>query len=159
MQDERLPIRRIGDGFDRWDDLLALILDAFAYMGPLIDPPSSALGLTAASLVEKARSEFAFAAFDGDPDALYVGKLAVSHAVRGQGLGRRLMDEAEGCARVLGLPALRLQTRIELTANHRTFERWGFVRTGETAHPGYNRPTTVEMSRPVAPRRSGRPRP
>ena len=52
---------------------------------------------------------------------------------------------AEELARGLRLPALRLETRIELTGNHATFARWGFVRTAENAHPGFTRITSIEM--------------
>jgi phosphinothricin acetyltransferase len=40
---------------------------------------------------------------------------------------------------------LELETRIELTENHATFARMGFIKTAETAHPGYERPTSIKM--------------
>ena len=48
--------------FDRWDELLGLIMRAFAYMDGVIDPPSSAHRLTIASLTDKARDEIALIA-------------------------------------------------------------------------------------------------
>ena len=97
-----------------------------------------------------------FLAFDGVPvvgcvfakphaDALYVGKFAVEPGCQGRGIGRQLMGAAEDLARRLGLPALELETRIELTENHQTFAAMGFVRTAENAHAGYDRPTSVTM--------------
>ena len=40
-------------------------------------------------------------------------------------------------------PALELQTRVELGANHAAFQRLGFVEVGRTAHDGYDRPTSI----------------
>ena len=59
-------IVRIGEEFDRWQELLALIVSSFAYMDGVIDPPSSAHRLTLENLAEKARAEIAFVALDGD---------------------------------------------------------------------------------------------
>jgi hypothetical protein len=46
----------------------------------------------------------------------------------------------------LGLDHLELQTRVELTENHATFRAMGFVETGRTAHPGYDR-TSITFRR------------
>jgi GNAT superfamily N-acetyltransferase len=147
---------RPADGFADWEELLALLNRAFAVMEGRIDPPSSLHRLDAAGLAAKAGAERCFLAWWGAPlagcvfcaaraDCLYVGKLAVDPALQGRGIGRALMARAEAEALALGLPALELQTRVELVENHRTFERLGFVRTGETAHPGHDRPTSVTM--------------
>jgi GNAT superfamily N-acetyltransferase len=147
---------RPADGFADWDGLLAMLHSAFAYMEGRIDPPSSLNRLDASGLAEKARAERCFLAHAGDrlagcvfcdarPDCLYIGKLAVEPALQGQRIGRALMARAEAEARALGLPALELQTRIELVENHAAFAALGFVRTGATAHPGYDRPTSVTM--------------
>ncbi|EJZ16670.1 GNAT family N-acetyltransferase, partial [Rhizobium sp. Pop5] len=81
---------------------------------------------------------------------LYVGKLAVLPAAQGKGLGRRLLAVAEETAAALGLAALRLETRIELTDNHAVFAAWGFERTAEKAHPGFTRTTFIEMRKILA---------
>ena len=152
-------IVRIGEGFDRWQELLALIVSSFAYMDGVIDPPSSAHRLTLENLAEKARAEIAFVALDGDeivrflfcrpepPACLYVGKLCVSPKAQEKGIGGMLLEQAEALARELALPALRLETRIELIANHTKFAAWGFVKTAENAHAGYNRTTSIEMTK------------
>ncbi|MCX8995626.1 GNAT family N-acetyltransferase [Rhizobiaceae bacterium BDR2-2] len=143
-------------GFHDWQALLDLILDAFASMEGRIDPPSSAHRLTPESLKEKATLETGILATGNggligcifckaEPDSLYIGKLAISPSAQGQGVGRALLDAATAHARALGLSALRLETRIELTENHAIFGRWGFVRTAERAHAGYDRPTCIEM--------------
>jgi hypothetical protein len=59
--------------------------------------------------------------------------------------------EADAMARALGRPLLELQTRVELTENHAIFAALGFREVGRTAHPGYDRPTSVTMERPVPP--------
>ena len=156
-----IEISRIDTQFEDWDGLLALIMSAFAYMDDVIDPPSSAHRLTVSSLREKAAQEIAYVATeDGrllgcvfcrpEPDNLYIGKLAVSPEAQGKGIGLRLLQTAEREAHDLGLPLLRLETRIELTGNHRRFAAWGFARTAEKSHPGYDRVTFIEMQKPLS---------
>lgn len=154
-----MEIAKIGEEFNRWQELLALIMSSFAYMDGVIDPPSSAHRLTLENLAEKARVEIAFVALDGDeivgclfcrpepPACLYVGKLCVSPKAQGKGIGKMLLEQAEALARELALPALRLETRIELIANHTKFAAWGFVKTAENAHAGYDRTTSIEMTK------------
>lgn len=147
---------RINQDFGQHEELLALILHAFASMDGRIDPPSSAHELTVESLRQKIADEIAFGARDGErlvgcvflkpeADCLYIGKLAVAPGAQGKGIGRLLLAEAEATARALKLPALRLLTRVELVENHRAFGAWGFVETGKMCHPGFSRPTAIEM--------------
>jgi len=147
-------ITRLPQDFDRWDELLGLIMGAFAYMDGVIDPPSSAHRLTPANLRDKAQDEVGFIAtldgrlvgciFAAERDGLfYVGKLAVDDSARGLGIGRALMLAAERHAIERGKPVLELQTRIELAANHATFARMGFVEFERTAHDGFDRPTSI----------------
>lgn len=156
-----IAFRRLDDGFDRWDALLDLILASFAYMNGRIDPPSSALALTSETLKAKAFSEIAYAALDGEQlvgcifcrpelESLYVGKLAVLPTAQGKGIGKRLLALAETKARELGLKTLRLETRIELTDNHATFAAWGFRKTAENRHAGFDRTTSIEMRKAIA---------
>ncbi|MDT6939747.1 GNAT family N-acetyltransferase [Brucella pseudogrignonensis] len=151
----------IGAEFQQWGELLKLIRDSFAYMDGVIDPPSSAHLLTVENLQTKARDELGFAAFLGDQlagcvfikekdDHFYLGKLAVAPAFEGQGIGRRLMEEAEQQAVAHGKPELELQTRIELTRNHAVFEKLGFRKIAETSHPGFDRTTSITMRKLIA---------
>ncbi|NKF30720.1 GNAT family N-acetyltransferase [Pseudomonas sp. BGM005] len=158
-----MTILRLDRSFTRWDELLALILAAFASMNGRIDPPSSALKLTTRSLAEKAEAEIGHVVIENErligcrflrpeADCLYVGKLAILPEAQGKGLGKRLLAIAEETAAALGLAALRLETRIELTENHAVFAAWGFSRTAEKAHPGFARTTSIEMRKLLAPR-------
>lgn len=151
----------IPEDFSDWAGLLTLIRTAFAYMDDVIDPPSSAHRLTPASLAEKAQAEICHLAIEDGrtvgclflkpeaPDCLYVGKLAVLPHLQGKGVGRRLLQAAEEEARRRSLSRLRLETRIELVQNHATFAAWGFARTAEKSHPGFDRITFIEMQKPL----------
>lgn len=141
-----------------WASLLALIRIEFAYMDGVIDPPSSMHRLSEAEIAHQAATAevwaigappFACMFLTVKGDWLYLGKLAVASNQRGQGLARCLIDLAMQRAKVLGLRGVELQTRIELTANHATFAALGFVETARTAHPGYDRPTTLTFRRAV----------
>ncbi len=151
---------RITSDYPHWQAILRLILDSFAYMEPRIDPPSSAHRLTVADMAAQAQTGAVWVIEDSPTPvaclfakpmggALYLTKLAVATSHRGQGLARRLIAAAEAEARDRALPRLELQTRIELTENHATFAHLGFVKTAESAHPGYDRPTSITMSRRV----------
>lgn len=153
-----VEVRR-GDGFADWAGLLALIRAAFAGMEGRIDPPSSLTRMDAEALAAKAEAETLLLAWEEGRlagclfaerrEVLYVGKMAVAPGLQGRGIGRALMAAAEGLAREAGLPALELQTRVELTDNHRAFGRMGFARVGETAHPGFSRPTSLTFRKAV----------
>jgi ribosomal protein S18 acetylase RimI-like enzyme len=142
--------------FDRWRELVGLILTSFRYMNGVIDPPSSALRLTAENLKRKAAEETAFLALlDGriagcvflaeKQDHFYLGKLSVDPACQGRGIGRRLVEAAEEHVRATAKPTIELQVRVELVNNQATFSRLGFCETGRTAHAGYDRPTSITM--------------
>lgn len=157
-----ITIQRLNGSFDRWDELLDLILTSFAYMDGRIDPPSSAHALTPRSLREKALNEIGYVALDGnkiagcvfcraEPDSLYIGKLAVLPETQGKGIGKRLLTYAEAEARKRGLAILRLETRIELVDNHATFTAWGFTKIAENRHAGFDRTTSIEMRKFLTP--------
>ncbi len=153
-----LRIAPADPAFDDWEGLLALVQAAFAFMEGRIDPPSSLSRMDAAAMRARAQAETLLLARDRGalvgclfaaerPGALYIGKLAVRPDLQGAGIGAALMRAAEALARARGLPALELQTRVELTGNHAAFARMGFAQVGETAHPGYDRPTSLTFRR------------
>ncbi len=135
-----------------WPGLLALIQAEFAYMDGRIDPPSSMLALTPEAIATQASAGEVWAIgapplacvfLTPKPGALYVGKLAIAAAHRRRGHARALIALAEIRARALGLPALELQTRVELVENQRAFTALGFTEVARTAHSGYSRPTSI----------------
>ena len=155
-----ITVRRAPPDFSDWERVRTLVLAAFAYMDNRINPPSSAHRMTAQSMKADAdKGALLIAERGGDlvgcvfaqakGDALYIGKLAVRPGLHGVGIGRKLVDAAREEARQRGLAVLELQTRIELTENHATFARMGFVKTAETAHEGFDRPTSITMRAPV----------
>lgn len=154
----RTPRRLTGD--EGMAPVLGLLHTSFAYMEGVIDPPSSLHRLTAEGLALQARDGeiwvldemgriIACLFLTPAPDHLYIGKLAVADEFRGQGLARELVDHAATRARALALPRMVLQSRVELTGNHAAFQALGFVRTGETAHAGYDRPTSLTFERTI----------
>ena len=160
MNSVRIAVHRAAADFADWEAVRALILDAFAYMEGRIDPPSSALRLTPQSMAADAADGALLLAESGSllvgcvfvrpkQDALYIGKLAVRPGLHGSGIGKALVEATRAEARALGLKALELQTRIELTENHAAFARMGFIKTAETAHRGYERATSITMRAPV----------
>jgi N-acetylglutamate synthase-like GNAT family acetyltransferase len=156
MNPADVAVRRAPVDFADWEAVRTLIQEAFAYMNGRIDPPSSAWRLTPQSMAADAATGALLLARSGSTlvgcvfvrprqDALYIGKLAVRPGLQGSGIGKALVAAARAEARALGLRALELETRIELTRNHDAFARMGFIKTAETAHPGYQRPTSITM--------------
>lgn len=148
----------VRDNKDIAPKILTLLHDSFAYMDGRIDPPSSLRKLTAQNIqahmedqvlltITDANTPIACAFLTEQADALYIGKLAVAKKHRGTGAGLALLTWAEHHAKVLNLPKLRLQTRIELSENHAIFAHYGFIKTAEGIHPGFTRPTEITMEK------------
>jgi len=160
MKPIEIVVRRAPADFTDWEAVRTLIHEAFAYMEGRIEPLSSAQRLTPRSMAADAADGALLLARSGGAlvgcvfvrpkeDALYIGKLAVRPSLHGKGIGKALVGAARAEARMLGLKALELQTRIELTENHAAFAQMGFKKTGESAHPGYQRSTSITMRAPV----------
>jgi GNAT superfamily N-acetyltransferase len=134
----------------------AMLRREFAYMDERIDPPSSVGRLSVEDLSSGGGEVWAIGApplacvvLTPKGQCMYIGKLAVRSEDRGKGLARLLVDYAEFRARQLGHSWLELETRIELTENHRTFEAMGFSELERTSHPGYERVTSITYRRSV----------
>ena len=147
--------------FEDWPALLDLLQRSFAYMDGRIDPPSSLNAMTPGDLAAKAsREQLVMARHGGHligcgffavhPAAIYLSKLAVDENFRGQGILKSIVSLADEMARKYGKPLLELQTRVELTKNHKTFRAVGFVVVGTTTHAGFDRPTSLTMQRRVS---------
>ena len=147
--------------FSGWSALLALLRESFADMALRIDPPSSLQKMGIGELRAKARTESLIIASDDaglvgcafaalKPDCVYVGKLAVAERARRRGIARKIMGVAESLAGQNDRPFLELKTRVELVENHSAFAALGFEKVGETAHPGFCRPTSITLRKRLA---------
>ncbi|USG60819.1 GNAT family N-acetyltransferase [Sneathiella marina] len=151
-----LTIKTLDDAFDNWDALLTLVHDAFSYMNDRIDPPSSVHLLDKGTLTEKAAQETVLIAYKNQKligccfikemgEKNYLGKMAVDPDLQGTGVGEELLKAVVEKSKNAGKSVLELESRVELTEVHSFFRRFGFVQTAETAHEGYNRPTSITM--------------
>lgn len=156
-KDGNTPVRLRPDS-EQLTGVLALLNEAFAYMEGRIDPPSSMQHLNVEALREQCRSgevwvigaePLACVFLVAKPGHLYLGKLAVAAQARGRGFARQLVDLAMQRARDLGLPALELNTRVELAENHAVFQRMGFEVVGEESHTGFTRATSLRLRKQV----------
>ena len=77
----------------------------------------------------------------------YAGRLAVEPMERGIGIGRALMAQAEVLARQLGVDRLRVDVRLKLRDNRAFFRALGYQEGAERCHPGFSRPTYVELEK------------
>lgn len=156
-----MQIRVSPAAFSDWPQLLSLLRESFDYMESRIDPPSSLTRMGVDELEAKAAAETLIVAADGQQligcafaalgeECVFVGKVAVAQSARGKGVARAMFAAAEVLAREHGRGFLELQARIELVENHATFRALGFEKVAETAHPGYDRPTSITMRKRVA---------
>ena len=72
-----------------------------------------------------------YIACQSDGISAEVRRIEIDRSHRGQGLGRRLLDEARDWASAMGLPTLRLETLADNPAAGRFFGGYGFTLTGE----------------------------
>ncbi|MGF6228601.1 GNAT superfamily N-acetyltransferase [Inquilinus ginsengisoli] len=153
------PMR--GDSAEEIAAVVALIRGAFADYLDRLDPPPSAVNETAESITALLGREQGLVAEAGgvavgclvlqrrEGGDLYVGRVAVAREHRGSGVGRALMAAAEAEARRLGGMRLALGVRLALDGNRRFFASLGFTEGALHAHPGYDRPTWVEMTKAI----------
>jgi predicted N-acetyltransferase YhbS len=140
----------------------ALIRTAFAVQPTPTDPPASALRETETTIgAHLAAGGGAVACAGGrivgsvmwEPKdgGMYLQRLAVEPAWRGQGIARALVAATEAAARRAGVTHVHLGTRLVLAGNRRLFASCGFVEIAQHAHPGYAAPTWVEMEKRLEP--------
>lgn len=135
----------------------ALIRRAFAAQPVALDPPASALRVTAETITEHLRCGGGAVAEQGGivgavlwtpkPHCAYLARLSVDPAARRQGIARLLMAEAERAIRTTGAIRIHLGTRLALHGNRTLFVACGFTEVAHHAHPGYPAPTWVEMEK------------
>ncbi|MCU0492039.1 MAG: GNAT family N-acetyltransferase [Chloroflexaceae bacterium] len=139
--------------------IVALIHTAFEEYRGAVEPPLSAHSETVEHLQELLnQGGMFFEARQGDvlvgcvfcqqrDDAMYLGRLAVLPALRGAGIGQRLIAAVEEQARVQGATRIQLGTRLAHSANQAYYQRLGFRIVDYRSHPGYTEPTFVWMEK------------
>jgi ribosomal protein S18 acetylase RimI-like enzyme len=75
--------------------------------------------------------EYANVGWDLSEPAITVHRLAVDPAVRGKGIARALMQQAEAVARARSIAVLRVDTNTENEATRRLFPSLGYTLSGE----------------------------
>jgi N-acetylglutamate synthase-like GNAT family acetyltransferase len=80
-------------------------------------------------------------------ECAYAGRLAVEPMEQGIGVGRALLAAAEALARQMGSDRLRVDVRLKLRDNRAFFRALGFVEGAERCHPGFSKPTYVELEK------------
>lgn len=143
------------------ESVAALIRTAFAQQEVVVDPPASALridGRDVARLIRAGGGVVALASDgnlvgaclwspedDGTGRGRHLSRLAVAPSWRRRGVARRLVAAIVAGARNDGCGFLTLSTRLALESNRALFHSLGFDEIRFHAHPGYTRPTFVEM--------------
>lgn len=133
-----------------------LIRRAFAAQPVAVDPLPSALQVEVETVARHLITQGGAIAEHGtrlvgallweqQGDDLHLSRLAVEPDMRRRGIALRLLDAGETEAVRRGLKELSLGTRLALTGNRRLFARAGYMEIAEAAHPGYAKPTRVEL--------------
>jgi GNAT superfamily N-acetyltransferase len=142
--------------------VIRLIGRVFAEYGFVFEPATEVPDLLAfARHYTGARGAFWLVRGDGDvvgsvgverlsSDAAELHRLYLDAALRGQGLGRALVEAVLGWCRTEGLRHLVLWSDTRFDRAHALYERMGFRRTGERELPGdVNQTREYRYERPV----------
>ena len=134
-----------------------LMLAAFAEYEAVLTVPSSAmwesvedvaghLTLGGAVLARVGGEPVGSGRFELRPDHVYLGRLSVTPAHRGKGIGAAMMSAMEEHARILGQREARISVRVLLPKNIRLYERLGYVETARYKHER-GEETIVDMAK------------
>lgn len=141
-------------------ELVQVIHAGFEQYRGKLDPPSGAHTETVESIREQfntARAVVAIAdyqivgcvLYQPEEDHIYLGRLAVLPAYRGNGIGRQLIDQVEVETRKLGYARVRLGVRLVLKDNQTFFQNCGYRVVSYENHPGYAQPTFAYLEKDV----------
>ena len=138
--------------------IVALIHRAFEQYRGELQPEPSALSMSIDKVGAAIAEGIVLVAHHGDrligcvaiqhkDGFAYTGRLAVDPAARGRGIGRALMAQAEVMARGMSATRLRVDVRLALAGNRAFFRSLGFAEGEHRCHPGFARPTYVELEK------------
>lgn len=129
-------IIRMADGSDL-AAIEAIVAQAYAgYVprigrkpGPMLDDYAAQIAAGRVRVLEDAGEVRGLLVLIPQEDAMLIDNVAVDPAAQGMGFGRRLMEFAEGAARVAGLPRMRLYTNEAMVENIALYARLGYRET------------------------------
>jgi ribosomal protein S18 acetylase RimI-like enzyme len=113
---------------------------------PMDDDYAEKIGHGHTFVAEKGEVAGLLVLVPGD-DHLLLENVAVDPDSQGEGIGRALLDHAEGTARELRLPDVRLYTNAAMTRNIEMYKRRGYREDARETVNGFNR---VFLSKTVA---------
>lgn len=144
------------------DVICRVIHDCFAeYEGRLV-PPSAALAessvLIAYELTHGTTAWLAWSSGEAVGCVLarpkgsefYFGRLSVVPSFRGCRVAALLIAAVEEAGRKRGFAAVVCSVRLVRDMKRRLFGQLGYVEIGQTAHPGFNEPTSVDLRKRTA---------
>lgn len=129
------------------DALAALVARAYAAYVPLLgrrpapmdDDYAARVAAGQAHVLERNGAAAGLIVLEERDDHLWVDNVAVEPSLHGQGLGRALLAFAEGEARRLRLPELRLLTNERMERNLAFYAQLGFREAGRREERGFRR--------------------
>lgn len=132
--------------------LTALVRAAYAHYvprlgrepGPMGDDYAARIGAGQAWVLEEAGAIAGVLVLEDSADGLLLDNIAA--AAPGQGVGRALMDFAEGEARRRGHRHIRLYTHARMVENIALYTKRGYVETHRAVQDGFDR---VFMTKPL----------
>ncbi|WP_213941624.1 GNAT family N-acetyltransferase [Pseudomonas sp. dw_612] len=111
---------------------------------PMLDDYASQVLARRVHVLAHEQALFGFVVLIDTEEYLLLDNIAVSPAVKGQGLGRQLLEFAERHAREAGYPTIRLYTNEAMSENIALYTRRGYVETHRVEENGLRR---VHMSK------------
>jgi putative acetyltransferase len=160
LSEKSSPINIRRASVDEAEAIAAILYEAFAEYESLYTPEGFAATTPTAEQIQQRWSEGpVWVAVQNDRlvgtvaatprgEALYIRSMALLPAARGQGIGRRLLNQAEDFAREQGYRQLLLSTISFLTHAIQLYEQSGFQQTSEGPQDWFGTPL-ITMVKPL----------